>query len=160
MKKQIIGGFAVILVLTIIMSPIQTIDAISYTGHDGSVSKDLEKTLVKPYGNKKDYWSYIVMVCPATHSIAIAEVILKSDTEQVVLGANKIVKQGECSHYGAVMKAKDANTLGAQLVTKGEAIEKMIQILKDNKNTSGMQRDNMMAEFMRLYIVTGFLPRL
>lgn len=160
MKKQMIGGFAAILILTIITSPMQTINATSYTGHDGSISKDLEKTLVKPYGNKKGYWSYIVMVCPTSHSIAVAEVILKSDTEQVVLGVNKVVRQGECSHYGAVMKAKDANTLGAQLVTKGEATEKMIQILKDSKNTSGKQRDDMMAEFMRLYIVTGLLPRL
>ena len=159
MKKQIIGVFASVLVMTIVMSSMQTIDAISYTGHDGSLSKDLQKTLVKPYGNKKDYWSYIVMLCPTTHNMAVAEVILKSDSDKVVLGVNKVVRQGECSHYGAVMKAKDGKTLGAELVTKGEAVEKMIQILKDSQNMSSIQRDNMMSEFIRLYIVTGFLPR-
>lgn len=160
MKKQLIGGIASILVLTIAFSSIQKTDAVSYYGHDGSVSEYLEKVVVKPYANKKDTWSYIVKACATTHNLAIAEVILKSDIDEKVLGVNKIIKKGNCSQYGAVMKAKDGSTLGAKLLQKHEVLDRMEQILKDSNNVSKTQRKELMKEFTTLYTMTGLLPKI
>ncbi|HUU48833.1 MAG TPA: hypothetical protein VMW55_08635 [Nitrosopumilaceae archaeon] len=160
MKKQLIGAIASILVLTIIFSSIQSTDAQYYSGHDGSVDEYLEKVVVKPYGAKKDYWTYIVKACATKHHIAVAEVILKSDIDKKVLGVNKSIIKGNCVSYGAVMKAKDGKTLGAELVEKHEAVEKMVQILKDSQDASKLQRKNMMKEFMRLYTTIGLMPRI
>jgi hypothetical protein len=160
MKKQVIGGLASILVTTLIISQLQSSDAVSYSGHDGSVSKYLEKVTVKQYANKKDYWVYEVKACAKTHNLAIAEVILKSDIDKQVLGVNKVILKGKCSHYGAVMKAKDGNTLGAELVQKHQAVEKMEQILKDSKNASKSQKKIMMNEFIRIYTTIGLMPRI
>lgn len=160
MKKQIIASPIVILVLTLIFSSIQNTEAIPYYGHNGSVSEYLEKTLVKPHSTKKDTWSYTVKACATSHNLAIAGIILKSDMEQKELGVNKIIKKGNCSIFGAVMKAKDGKTLGAELIQKHEAVDRMIQILKDGPNTSDKQRKSMMKEFLKLYQMTGFYPRL
>lgn len=160
MKKQLIGGIASVLVLTIVFSSIQTTEAVTYAGHDGSVSEYLEKVVVKPYSNKKDYWTYIVKACATTHNIAIAGVILKSDIDQQVLGVNKSIKKGDCSQYGAVMKAKDGSTLGAELIQKHEALERMEQILNDRNNVSMAERKTMMKEFTSLYTMIGLLPKL
>ena len=58
------------------------------------------------------------------------------------------------------MKAKDGKTLGAELVEKHEAVEKMVKILKDSQDASKLQRKNMMKEFMRLYTTIGLMPRI
>jgi hypothetical protein len=160
MKKQLIGSIASILVLTIVFSSLQSTDAQSYYGHDGSVDEYLEKIVVKPYGNKKDYWTYIVKACATTHSIAIAEIILKSDIDKKVLGVNKAIVKGKCYNYGAVMKAKDGKTLGAELVEKQDALEKMEKILKDGPSVSKSERKSLMKEFMRLYTTIGLMPRI
>ena len=160
MKKQIIASITSILVLTIIFSPMQSSEAASYVGHDGSVSEYLEKVTVKPYANKKNYWSYIVKACADEHNLGVAGIILKSDTEQIVLGVGKSIKKGNCSYYGAVMQAKDGKTLGAELIQTHEALAKQSQLLKDSKNASGSQKKSMMEEYMKLYIMTGFLPRM
>ena len=160
MNKKITGGFASILVLTIVFASIQSTDAQYYSGHDGSVDEYLEKVTVKPYGNKKDHWTYIVKACATTHHIGIAEVILKSDIDKKVLGVNKSIIKGTCSSYGAVMKAKDGKSLGAELVEKYEAVEKMEKILKDASSGSKNERKSLMKEFMRLYTTIGLMPRI
>ena len=160
MKKQLIGGFASILVLTIVISSVQPTHAVSYYEPNSSVSKYLEKVVVKPYSAKKDTWSYIVKACATTHNLAIAGVILKSDIDQQVLGVNKIIKKGNCSQYGAVMKAKDGSTLGAELIQKHEAVQRMEQILKDKSSLSTIQRNTLMKEFMNLYTMIGIMPKL
>ena len=76
------------------------------------------------------------------------------------MGVNKSIVKGKCSFYGAVMKAKDGKTLGAELILTHQAIEKMEKILKDSQNVSETQRKDMMKEFMRMYAMTGLLPRL
>ncbi|MFB5612916.1 MAG: hypothetical protein ACE5RL_06400 [Nitrosarchaeum sp.] len=159
MKKQFMGALAAILVLTIVFSSVQHTNAVPYSGYDGSISKHLEKVTVKQYPGKSDYWVYIVKACATSYPLAVTEVILKSDMERQNLGVNKVIQKGECSHYGVVMKAKNGNTLGAELVQKHEAVEKMQQILKDAKNKSSSQRSNMMDELLRLYTITGLMPR-
>lgn len=160
MKKQVIGYATSILILTIVFSAIQPTEAVTYSGHDGSVSEYLEKVTVKPYQNKKDYWVYIIKACATDHALGVSGVILKSDTEKIVLGVNKSIKKGDCSHYGAVMKAKDGRSLGAELIQKHESVEKQIQIIKDIKNASSSQKKIMMQEYMKIYMMTGFLPRM
>lgn len=160
MKKYLIGGFSSVLVFTLIFTSIQSTEAISYYGHDGSVGEYLEKTVVKPYPGKKDTWTYVVKACATSHNIGIAGVILKSDIDQQTLGVNKSLAKGKCSFYGAVMKAKDGKTLGAELILTSQAVEKMEKILKDGPNVSDAQRKNMMKEFIRLYTMTGLMPRL
>jgi len=160
MKKYLMGGTSSILVFTIIFTSLQSTEAASYYGHDGSVSEYLEKAVVKPYPGKKDTWTYVVKACATTHHIAIAGIILKSDIDQQVLEVNKSLIKGHCSFYGAVMKAKDGKTLGAELILKSQAVEKMEKILKDGPNVSEKERKNMMKEFMRLYMMTGLMPRL
>jgi len=160
LKKYLIGGFSSVLVFTLIFTSIQSTEAISYYGHDGSVGEYLEKTVVKPYPGKKDTWTYVVKACATSHNIGIAGVILKSDIDQQTLGVNKSLAKGKCSFYGAVMKAKDGKTLGAELILKSQAVEKMEKILKDGPNVSDAQRKNMMKEFIRLYTMTGLMPRL
>ena len=160
MKKNLIVIFAFTLVATLIFTVTQSSEAIPYYGHDGSVSEYLEKIVVKPYSGKKDTWTYIVKACATSHNLGIAGVVLKSDIDQQVLGVNKSIVKGKCSFYGAVMKAKDGKTLGAELILTHQAIEKMEKILKDSQNVSETQRKDMMKEFMRMYAMTGLLPRL
>lgn len=160
MKKQIIASLASILVLTMAFSSIQKTEAVPYYGHDGSVSEYLEKVVVKPFTNKKDMWTYMVKVCATDHNLGIAGVVLKSDIDEKVLGVNKTVKKGDCSHYGAVMNAKDGNTLGAELIQKHEAVNRMIQILGETPDMTDKQRKTVMKEFYKLYTMTGFWPRL
>ena len=159
MKKYLIGGFSSILVFAMIFASIQSTEAVEYYGHDGSVSKFLEKSVVKPYPGKKDTWTYVVKACATTHNLGIAGVVLKSDVDQQVLGVNKSLAKGKCTFYGAVMKAKDGKTLGAELILTSQAVEKMEKILKDSHNVSDAQRKTMMKEFIKLYTMTGLMPR-
>jgi len=160
MKKYLIGSFSSILVFTLIFTSVQATEAISYYGHDGSVSEYLEKSVVKPYPGKKDTWTYIVKACATTHNLGIAGVILKSDIDKQVLGVNKSLAKGKCAFYGSVMKAKDGKTLGAELILTSQSVEKMEKILKDGPNVSPVERKNMMNEFMQMYQMTGLLPRI
>ncbi|MFB5608112.1 MAG: hypothetical protein ACE5RI_08550 [Candidatus Nitrosomaritimum yanchengensis] len=160
MKKFWMGIISSILIITIIFTPIHETSAQSYYGHDGSVDEYLEKVTVKPYPGKKDYWTYIVKACAGSHNIAIAEVILKSDIDKKILGVNKSIVKGNCSSYGAVMKAKDGKTLGAELIEKHEALEHMEKILKDIPNSSTKERKIMMKEFIRLYSTIGLMPKI
>jgi len=160
MKKYLIGGFSSILVFTMIFASIQATEAIPYYGHDGSVSEYLEKSVVKPYPGKKDTWTYIVKACATSHNIGIAGVILKSDIDKQVLGVNKSLAKGKCSFYGAVMKAKDGKTLGAELILTSQAVEKMEKILKEGPTVSPVERKQMMNEFMQMYQMTGLMPRI
>ena len=139
MKKQILGPFSSILVLTIIFSSLQTSSAQNYYGHDGSVDEYLEKIVVKPYPSKKDYWTYIVKACAKDHSIGVAAIILKSDIDQKSLGVNKSIAKGKCSYFGSVMKAKDGKTLGAELIERQEALDAFDNAVKSIPGSSQKQ---------------------
>jgi len=89
-------------------------------------SNYVKEKIVKPYPGKSGWWIYIITVCADDHSLGITEVILSSDTETRYLGVNKSISKSECGTYGAVMQAKNGNTLGYKITTTSEAVEKII----------------------------------
>ena len=129
---------------------------ISYTKHDGSVDQYMTKKVVKQYADKPNWWVYIVEICATDKRLAITEVTLKSDIDERNLGGNKSIKIGDCVRYGAVMKAKDSSTLGATMLEKHEAIERMQDLIEgNNKNMSKAEK----SELSRLQFITGVYLR-
>ena len=121
-------------------------NAVTYYNHDGSVDKYLTKAKVEPYKGKQGYWVYLVKVCADDHNLGVAAVILKSDIAKKELGVNKTIKKGDCSHYGAVMKAKDGNTLGAELIERHEALERYNEILTELPDKSIKEKKELRKE--------------
>lgn len=103
---------------------LHTTNAVPYEKQDDS--KYIKEKIVKPYPGKSGWWIYIITVCADDHSLGIAEIILSSDMETQYLGVNKSIAKKDCSTYGAVMKAKNGNTLGYKITTTSEAAEKII----------------------------------
>ena len=132
-------------------------NAVTYYGHDGSVDDYLTKTKVEPYKGKPGYWVYLVKACATDHNLGIAAVILKSDIAKKELGVNKTIKKGECSHYGAVMKAKDGNTLGAELIERHEALAKYNEILNDMSGKSIKEKKELRKELYSYRSMLGGL---
>ncbi|MCE9651612.1 MAG: hypothetical protein K8Q89_00915 [Nitrosarchaeum sp.] len=83
---------------------------------------------------------------------------LKSDVEKVTLGVNQVIPKGECSYYGAVMKAKEGKTLGATLITKTDALNEAQSIISNlSKNPN---RDQSIERLMEIFQTLGFaIPR-
>ncbi len=73
------------------------------------------------------------------------------------LGVNKIVKKGDCSSYGAVMKAKDSKTLGAEIIERHEALDKFNQLLDSNSNLNKNQQQLRQKEITFYRIMLGGL---
>jgi hypothetical protein len=157
MKKKLIGLAASILAISLIFSSVKSTEAISYYGHDGSVSEYLEKVVVKPYSNKKDTWVYIVKACATDHNLGVAAVVLKSDIDREQLGVSKSIVKGNCSHYGAVMKAKDGDTLGAELILTHEALEKYQGLVKSIPEKSTQDIKSTMKEISFYRSILGGL---
>lgn len=88
--------------------------------------KYVKDRTVKQYPGKSNWWIYYLRVCADDYSLGIAEVVLISDTETLYQGVNKIIPQGGCSTYGAVMKAKNGSTIGYKITTISEAVDKMV----------------------------------
>ena len=157
MKTKVVVIISII-AFSLFLITYQSSEAATYVGHDGSVGKYLTKKTVEPIKGKNNIWTYIVSVCADSHPIAVAGVVLKSDMEQQVLGVNKNIKAGQCSYFGAVMKAKDGKTLGAELIEKSESTSRMIQIIKDSSTMSKSQRSAAMKELIQLSYMTGIAP--
>ena len=157
--KARISITALLTVATLLFSAYQPGAAAQYYNHDGSVDDDLIKKTVKPLKGHKDYWVYSVEACATDHTMKVSVVTLKSDMDKKELGVNKVIPKGDCQTYGAVMKAKDPNTLGASMLESHEALERMEQILKDMKSMSEKDRKIAHSEFIKLFMVTGYLPR-
>jgi len=152
-KITIIASFTIASLLFSVYPPS---NAITYYNHDGSVEEYLTKIKVEPYKGKKDYWVYKVEACATDHNLAISIVTLKSDIDEKVLGVNKTIKKGDCGHYGAVMKAKDGATLGASMLERHEAVERMQEIIEgDSRHMSKAEK----SELNRLQFVTGMYLR-
>lgn len=122
---KILGILAIILSVSLIASTYQPSVAAPYTPLDSNF-KYVKERIIKPIPGKSLYWSYLLKVCADDHSLAITEIILKSDMETLYQGVNKIIPKGKCSHYGAVMKAKDSKTLGYKITQTHEAVEKLL----------------------------------
>ena len=108
---------------------------------------------IEQYKGKKDYYTYFVKVCATDRPLAIAEVVLKSDTETFHTGNKSIISKGHCTMYGSVMKAKNPNSLGADLIQVHEALD-MIKNYKFSKNPN----KNIEQDINRLHWKIGFLP--
>ncbi len=79
--------------------------AVTYEKQENS--KYVKDRVVEPLKGKSGWWKYILRVCADDQSLGITEVVLSSDVETIYQGVNKIIPKGDCSIYGAVMKAKD-----------------------------------------------------
>jgi hypothetical protein len=145
MIRRIASIFAIVLTASLIFSNYNIGNAATYsdstqqgTGtYQNADDKYITKIKVDPYRGKKDLWSYIVKVCP-DHNMKVIEVVLKSDSSVQRLGVNKVLLNGQCSYYGAVMPAKDGKTLGAEVIDAGEAIDR-IGDLKSNLSKMSKQ---------------------
>lgn len=157
MKTKLTIIIISIVAASLLLTAYQPSNAVTYYGHDGSVDKYLEKVQVKKL-KKGDFWSYIVRACATDYTLGVAQIILKSDSEQVNLGVNKNIPKGKCSAFGAVMKAKDGSTLGAELIEKHEAIDRMQSIL-NNMPKSSNKINSAMSELIQIITTTGILPK-
>ncbi len=89
-------------------------------------SQYVKERIVKQYPGKSGWWIYHLWVCADNYNLGIAEVVLSSDTETLYQGVNKAIVKGDCSTYGAVMKAKNPATLGYKITTISEAADKIV----------------------------------
>lgn len=157
MNKKIIFFSLIALVGSLMLLPLQNGDATTYVGHDGSVSEYLTKVNVQQYKKGSQYWIYIVEACAKDYPLAVAGIDLKSDIEKVSLGVNKIIPKGQCSYYGAVMRANNGQTLGATLILKDDAIREAQNIIA--KIPSSPQKEQLINRLMEIYNQLGFVPR-
>ncbi len=154
--KQKITVIASLTIASLLFSVYQPGDAVTYYGHDGSIDEYMTKKTVKPYAGKSNLWTYIVEICATDRNLSIATVTLKSDMDERQSSGFKTIKHGECTIVGAVMKAKDSSTLGATMLEKHEAIQRMQELIDgDNKNMSQKEK----SEMSRLQSVTGVYLR-
>ena len=87
--------------------------------------KYVKERIAEPLKGKYNLWMYLLRVCADDYSLGITEVVLSSDTETIYQGVNKVIPKGDCSYYGAVMKAKNGNTLGYKITQSHEAAQKI-----------------------------------
>lgn len=123
MKKLLIVPLLAIFVI-MAATLAHTVSAVTYEKQENF--KYVKEKIVKPYPGKSGWWVYHLHVCASDYSLGIAEVVLSSDTETIYQGVNKAIQKGECSTYGAVMKAKNGNTLGYKITTMAEAADKIV----------------------------------
>lgn len=119
-----------VVLVGIASTSLHVIDAATYEKQ--SDFKYVKDRIVKPYPGKTGWWVYHLRVCADDYSLAIAEVVLISDTETLYQGVNKAIAKGGCSTYGAVMKAKNGNTLGYKITTISEAADKIVASKQGN----------------------------
>lgn len=124
MKKLIIVVVISVIVASLFLSTQQPSDAQTSSSTYGYVDNYLTKVKVEKMKHGS-LWAYIVKACATDRHLAIAAVVLKSDIDEKFLGVNKNLRKGDCTYYGAVMNAKDGKTLGAELIEKHEALEKL-----------------------------------
>ena len=146
-----------ILVVSLIGAGLLSYIPVSFAEYKGqSYDAADEKYITKKidqYKGKKEYYTYFVKVCAKDRPLAIAEVVLKSDTETFHTGNKSIIPKGQCTTYGSVMKAKNPNSLGADLIQVHEALE-MIKNYKFSKNPN----KSIEQDINRLHWKIGFMP--
>ena len=147
-----------ITIASLLFSVYQPGNAVTYyNGHDGSVEDNITKVKVEQYKGKQGHWTYLIKVCVDDHNIAVASVILKSDIAKKELGVNKTIKKGDCSSFGAVMKAKNGSTLGAELIERHEAIQKFYELINDDSEKTIKQQKALQKEITHYRIMLGGL---
>lgn len=149
--KTKLAILASIVAAALVLSSYQSGSAVQYEPDDEYITK----VKVEPYKGKQDLWVYIVKVCAEDKSLRVVEVILKSDMAEIHEGVNKSIPKGKCSFYGAVMKAKDGSTLGAELVEDHEARDRFSQLKSEIPNLSKQQLKTAMKEYMHWTFLLG-----
>ena len=155
MNTKLMAVLASAIVSSLLFSVYQPGNAVTYYGHDGSVEEYMTKIKVEPYKGKKDLWVYLVKVCATDHNLGISAITLKSDMTEIVQNVNKNISKGNCSHYGAVMKAKDSSTLGAELVERHEALQKYNEALNSDTKLSKSAQQERQKEIIKYRIMLG-----
>jgi len=141
MKKTLFIIILISMVSTsLFLSTQQPTNAQTYSSSYGPDDKYLTKVKVEKI-KAGSLWAYIVKACATERHMAIAAVILKSDIDERLLGVNKILPKGHCTYYGAVMNAKDSKTLGADLIEKHEALEKLQNSPTSSKKTGMLKQE-------------------
>lgn len=156
MKKRIALTITSILAMSMFFSVYQPTDAVPYYNHDGSVDEKMTKHTVEQLKNKKDHWYYAVKVCADKYTMGVAGIILKSDMDKKILTVDRNIKKGDCKVYGAVMMAKNGNTLGGELIEKHEAVQKMFELKKDITKLPKSQFKIVMEDWSMYRMMTGF----
>ena len=111
----------------------------------------MTKKIVRPY-DKPNQWQYFVEICATDRSLNVSSVTLKSDIDEKYFSGFKTIRAGDCIIVGAVMKTKDSSTLGATMLEREEAIQRIHEFVEgDNKNMSKEDK----SELVRLQILTG-----
>lgn len=141
-------GLLLIILVVIAGTFAHNTDAVPY--ERPSDSKYVKEKIAKPYVGKTGWWVYMIKVCADVHTLGITEVIMVSDIETQYLGVNKAIPKGECSTYGAVMKAKNGNTLGYKITTSSEAAEKIVA------SKQGKHDSVNWPEIMRYKFILGY----
>lgn len=120
-----LSAIGVALCFSLLLSVYQPTADAQYVPLDSNFKYVKERT-AEPLKGKTGWWKYHLTVCATDHSLAIAEVILKSDMETIYQGVSKIIPKGDCSYYGAVMKARDGKSLGYKITQTHEAVESIL----------------------------------
>lgn len=155
--KTKLSLIASLTIASLLFAVYQPGNAVTYQGHDGSVDDSLTKVKVEPLKGRQGYWVYLVKACATDYNMAVASVTLKSDIATKELGVNKTIKKGDCVTYGAVMKAKDGNTLGAELIERHEALQKFNEALNSDASKNKSVEQKRQKEITKYRIMLGGL---
>lgn len=134
------GILAMILSVALLSSVYHPTDAATYQPLDSNY-KYLKYRSATPLPGHNGWWNYMLVICATDYSIPITEVVLQSDIQTVYLGVNKVIPKGDCSYYGAVMRASDGKTLGYKVTETPEAVDKLLA-LKSGKSGISAQEIN------------------
>jgi len=134
------GILAMVLSVALLSSAYIPTDAATYQPLDSSYKYLKSRTATQMPGHN-GWWNYMLVICATDYSLPITEVILQSDIEVVYLGINKIIPKGDCSYYGAVMRASNGKTLGFKVTETPEAVDKLLA-LKNGKSGISVQEIN------------------
>jgi len=151
MKRTLIAVLISVIAASLFLSTQQPTDAQTSSGTYGYDDKYLTKVKVEKLKGKGDFWAYIVKACATDRHLGIAAVILKSDMDEQFLGVNKFIGKGDCKYFGAVMKAKDGKTLGANLIENHKALE-----ILQKTSINSKAKDNVIRELTYYRHVLGY----
>jgi hypothetical protein len=142
-------GISILAVLLVVsVASLHTTDAVTYEKQEDS--KYVKQKIVEPLKGKNGWWKYLLKVCADDRNLGIAEIVLSSDMETIYQGVNKGLAKGNCTYFGAVMKAKNGNTLGYKITQIHEAVDKIVESKQQKLSSSSW------SEIMRYKFILGF----
>lgn len=145
---KLVGISVLAVLLVVAIASLHTTDAATYEKQEDS--KYVKQKIIEPLKGKNGWWKYLLKVCADDRNVGITEVVLSSDMETIYQGVNKGLAKGKCTYFGAVMKAKDGNTLGYKITQTHEAVEKIVESKRQKLSSSSW------SEIMRYKFILGF----